>query len=57
MVINEANPRRGLVLVFGLIDAEGCVIITENGHPVAEWHRNEPKILPHLRGLLNVDQP
>ena len=57
MSINEANALRGLVLVFGLIDDEGCVILTEDGPPIAEWQRNDSKILRHLRGLLNVDQP
>lgn len=56
LAINEANARRGLVLVFGLIDAEGSVILTEDGRPVAEWQRNDPKILTQLRSLLNVDQ-
>ena len=57
MSINEANARRGLVLVFGLVDAEGCNILTEDGRPIAEWKRIDPKILRHLRSLLNVDQP
>ena len=57
LAINESNTRRALVLVFGLIEADGCVILTEDGRPVAEWQRNDPKILTHLRSLLNLDQP
>ncbi|MAH88142.1 MAG: hypothetical protein CMF26_06010 [Kiloniella sp.] len=41
--------------VFGLLEAEDRLILTENGRYVAEWSRHDPAVYAYLQALLRVE--
>lgn len=47
----ELGPR------YGLRSNGPVLALFEDGRSLAEWNRDDPKVLSHVRALLNLNQP